>query len=227
MKILELGWEFPPIISGGLGTACRGICDGLTQLGHEITFLMPKAPNLPDEKLELIDAGSVPIKQPLQKNRIWLTIPSTLKPYLNESTYQSHAVDVLKAAPDQCHPFVGGYGPTLREEVLRYAEVAAALVESRSFDVIHAHDWMTLPAAMAIRGNSQIPILAHVHATEFDRSPNGPDKGICEIESVGLATADAVMAVSRRTKETLIEKYGISEDRIFVAYNAVNKVTQL
>lgn len=42
MRILMLGWEFPPFIAGGLGTACNGLTRALDRLGHEVLFVLPR-----------------------------------------------------------------------------------------------------------------------------------------------------------------------------------------
>ncbi len=43
MKVLMFGWEFPPHISGGLGTACYGLTKGLSSLSNiDILFVVPK-----------------------------------------------------------------------------------------------------------------------------------------------------------------------------------------
>ena len=42
MKVFMLGWEFPPYISGGLGTACHGLTKAMSDLGVEIIFVLPK-----------------------------------------------------------------------------------------------------------------------------------------------------------------------------------------
>ncbi len=225
MNILELGWEFPPVMSGGLGTACRGICTGLLELNHQITFLMPAAPKLDQERLEILDAGSVSVQHtlPAMEN---MPIESPLSPYLNETSYQE-MIQQIEKTPPIYHRFQGGYGAHLNDEVLRFAEVAASLAQQRTFDAIHAHDWMTFPAALAIKKQSSVPLILHVHATEFDRSPKSPHQSIREIECQGLQQADAVIAVSHRTKKMIMEHYAIPEQRIHVAHNAVSKDNQL
>ena len=42
MKVLMLGWEYPPFISGGLGTACYGLTKAMNQIGTEVLFVLPK-----------------------------------------------------------------------------------------------------------------------------------------------------------------------------------------
>jgi glycosyltransferase involved in cell wall biosynthesis len=42
MKVLMLGWEFPPFISGGLGTACYGLTKAMSEIGAEVLFVLPK-----------------------------------------------------------------------------------------------------------------------------------------------------------------------------------------
>jgi len=42
MHVLMLGWEFPPFITGGLGTACYGLTRAMDQRGMRVTFVLPK-----------------------------------------------------------------------------------------------------------------------------------------------------------------------------------------
>ena len=63
MKVLMFGWEFPPHISGGLGTACYGLTKGLAEFKDvEVDFVVPKAFGDEDQSsMQLIGANNVPI----------------------------------------------------------------------------------------------------------------------------------------------------------------------
>ena len=213
MRILELGWEFPPQKSGGLGTACEGICRGLLRLGHDVTFFMPSAPERDD--IALVGANSIHQDNPTDGSLTPYSIASSLLPYHSETSYQ-----------DTPHPFEGGYGASLFEEVQRFASVAAQFARKGAFDVIHAHDWMTFPAASAIRHLAQVPIAAHVHSLEIDRAPQGANQTIMDMEKQGLQAADAIICVSGRTKSMVIDQYGIESKKIHVAHNAAFPVTR-
>ena len=119
--------------------------------------------------------------------------------------------------------FRGGYHDDLMDEVYRFTTAASAVVleehMKKKADVIHAHDWMTYPAAMTASRLSGLPFVAHLHATEFDRcGDHGYDK-IYNIERDGLQAADHVIAVSERTKQVAVERYGVPPEKISVVYN--------
>jgi len=191
-RVLMIGWEFPPLVSGGLGVACAGLVRGLTALGCRITLLVPgqggegRHPVAPAPDVEGL--------------RI-LRVPMGLQPYPSSD---------------------GLYGPDLMRNVDRLAERSVSLAGDDAFDVIHAHDWMTYPAAAALRLRSRRPSIAHVHATEFARSGPRADPAIEGIERRGILGADRVICVSRRTSEVVRRRYGISPTRLRVVHNAVD-----
>ena len=114
------------------------------------------------------------------------------------------------------------YGPDLHAEVLRYAEEAARIAARESFDVIHAHDWMTFMAGMRAKRASGKPLVLHVHATEFDRSGGGENGFVTAIERAGAAAADRVVAVSGYTADVLATRYGVPRERLRVVHNAID-----
>jgi glycosyltransferase involved in cell wall biosynthesis len=118
--------------------------------------------------------------------------------------------------------FGGNYGPDLPREVLRYAGAAAKIASRESFDVIHAHDWLTFLAGVEARRASGKPLVLHVHATEFDRAGGGENGFVTAIERLGLAAADRVVAVSGYTAELVARRYGVPAERLRVVHNAID-----
>jgi glycogen synthase len=183
MRVLMFGWEFPPHITGGLGTACFGLTKGLVKHGIDVIFVVPKA--FGDETKDgfrLVNASEVVLDFHQQESReFWqkiqyMEIGSNLVPYLDPEEFEritSQEVrtgeDVRRTIFSQRYTFSGKYGPNLMEEVSRYALVASSLAQKNTFDVIHAHDWLTYPAGIAAKEISGKPLVVHVHATEFDR----------------------------------------------------------
>ena len=246
MKVLMFGWEFPPHISGGLGTACFGLTQSLTQGGTQILFVVPRAYG--DEALRLINASEILISEPdktivapaststlTQTGMEVINIPSNLKPYLSANQEgQGYAIeewsyeiatahlssDRVEKGKAKKYKFSGTYGPQLLEEVAHYSEVAGALAKYHSFDVIHAHDWLTYQAGIAAKEVSGKPLIVHVHATEFDRAAI-IDKRVFAIECEGLEKANRIVAVSNWTKRILISNYHISEKKISVVHNGM------
>lgn len=297
MKILMLGWEYPPHISGGLGTACEGLTTALASRGIDIDFLVPKlygeenAPHMhllgaasgkpmaqasvqpSDPLLELIAAepalGTDPIliaaaeaaqsesPHPAEPGVRMLRVPAMLKPYLDQATYRElittgaledsavpeiAATQIVHPLPEPPHevmrlehvhipgtdlpsgeeaPTQAHYGEDLFAEVARYAMSATRRVHGQSYDVVHAHDWMTFPAGIEIARRAGAPLLVHVHSLEYDRAGQGADPGIVAVERQGLENATRVIAVSYYTRALIHRIHGVPLDKISVVHNGV------
>ncbi len=207
MKVLMFGWEFPPFHMGGLGTACYGLTKGLTEKNVDITFVLPKLPFEIKSHVKLVSADEIKIK--LKK------ITSLLVPYVSSEGYD----DIRRKTP-----FSNIYGKDLFAEVQRFAQVAELLAENEDFDIIHAHDWMTFPAAIRVKKKSGKPLVVHVHATEFDRTGgNSVNQTVYELERQGMHSADHIIAVSNFTKDKIVNHYGIHPDKVTVVHNAIEE----
>jgi glycogen(starch) synthase len=236
MRVLMFGWEFPPHISGGLGTACYGLTKGLGQIGGvDIQFVVPKAYGDEDQSsLSLINAGEVVVSnrtvdyKGFFRRMSFIEVGSALIPYttpeeyeklITKSQYGEHYL--VNTSFSGKVTFSGGYGPNLFQEIANYAAIASVLGVSYDFDIIHAHDWLTFPAGIAAKMVSGKPLVIHVHATDFDRSGGSVNPGVFEIEKNGMEFADRIIAVSNLTRNIIIEKYGINPDKVFTVHNAV------
>jgi len=237
MKIFMLGWEFPPFISGGLGTACYGLTKAMSQLGLEVTFVLPR---ICDEQysghVKVLGPGSLSSKpgfdfESLPSVKVH-KIDSPLQAYDTGGIYKSRLEHILKlkrlvSDPDGCEldPAVGelNYGSDMYSEVYRYASMAARLAEDEQFDVIHAHDWMTFPAGIAVAEATHKPLIVHVHSTEFDRSGEHVNQMVYDIERAGMQRADRVITVSNFTRNITLSRYGIDSHKVDVVYNGVNR----
>jgi glycogen synthase len=232
------GWEFPPHITGGLGTACYGLTKGLVQHGVEVIFVVPKAyGDEAQEGFRLMNAGDVLIdyndlqfREHLSQIK-FMEIGSNLIPYVGPEEYELLVSREEKKEISETiisHPkrfeFSGKYGHNLMEEVARYALVASSIALNNDFDVIHAHDWLTYPAGVASKHISGKPLIVHVHATEFDRSGENVNQDVYDIERKGMEEADRVITVSNLTRQIVIERYNISPDKVFTVHNAVESV---
>ncbi len=237
MKVLMFGWEFPPHISGGLGTACFGLTKGLAQLNDvEVTFVVPKAWGDEDlSNVTLLGADQVPvIHQQINfmdaKSKVeYYELQSELIPYLGTSEFDelksqisSGEKRLIETTPDGKLVFGGDYGQNLFQEIDYYAVVAEKLAGEIDFDVIHVHDWMCFRAGMAAKRISGKPLVVHVHSTEFDRSGSSVNPAICAIEKEGLEAADKIIAVSHLTRSIMIRKYKINPKKVITVYNAVD-----
>jgi glycosyltransferase involved in cell wall biosynthesis len=202
------GWEFPPFNSGGLGTACLGLTRALSRNGHDITFVLPKQLDLDVDYMDLVFAD-------LPRLRV-KAINSPLAGYLTADRYR---VLLSSLSPELARL----YGGNLYEETQRYAEKAYAIAQTVDHDVIHCHDWLAFPAGLAAKAASGRPLVSHVHATEFDRSADGGvNRPVYESERAGMHGADAVVTVSRYTKEKVVQHYGVSPKKISVIHNGID-----
>ncbi len=292
MRILMLGWEFPPFIAGGLGVACYGLTKALDKLGHEVVFILPKpvdrshsshvrmlspasppgAPGsgggvswmsgtpggmvmLDDEGQPIpgfqhasfhgVDASFHSPYPGFDENAFARTIAGATQALAAEreesraaSGDASGAAAVADAAtaaviphataPTQGHIGMGGgagvgYGTDLVGDAERYARLVVSITRRESFDVIHAHDWLTFPAGIALAKVTGKPLVVQVHSTEFDRAGNNVNQRVYDIERAGMHAADRVIAVSQFTKSLCVRRYGVSPDKVDVVYNGVER----
>ena len=233
------GWEFPPHIAGGLGTACYGLTRGLARNGVEVIFVVPKAYGDEDQRfIRVVNASDVDAvyRSGDADSDIWrhvkfMEINSNMVPYISpeqweEERSRSEKVGTVHHDGDvwrERYTFSGKYGANLLEEVARYAVVArqVAIELEGQFDVIHAHDWLTYYAGIAAKEVSGKPLVVHMHATEFDRSGENINTQTYAIERGGMEAADLVMAVSNLTRNIVINKYGIPAEKVMTVHNAV------
>ncbi|MCK9618673.1 MAG: glycosyltransferase family 4 protein [Lentimicrobiaceae bacterium] len=240
MRVLMFGWEFPPHITGGLGTACYGLTKGLLKTGSEVIFIVPKAYGDEDQSaVRLVNASDVVIDfkdekyQEYWKRITYLEIGSNLIPYVGPEEFsrlknrsELEATTWKKAIVSKRFAFSGKYGANLMDEVSRYALVGSAIAATQLFDVIHAHDWLTYPAGIAAKSVSGKPLVVHIHATEFDRSGENVNQDVYDIERKGMEIADRVITVSNLTRSIVIERYGIDPDKVVTVHNAVEPTEQ-
>ncbi|MGB2824412.1 MAG: glycosyltransferase [Phycisphaerae bacterium] len=266
MRVFMLGWEFPPHISGGLGTACYGMTRGLDEIGVSVCFVLPTAvptglpghvalrspADLPAgvsidtppsekimreefERVELhrVDALLQPYGTPTGFERELETIIGKKTAVTEEgrqakTTPGISAADLAAAhipAPPSGTFVTGGgahYAGDLMAQIHRYARLALELAEHEQFDVIHAHDWMTYPAGLAVAAATGRPLVVHVHSTEFDRAGSNVNQRVYEIERTGMHGAARVVCVSHLTRNIVTSRYGVAPAKCEVVYNAVD-----
>ena len=234
------GWEFPPHIAGGLGTACYGMTRGLARNGVEVVFVMPRAYGDEDQRfVRVVNASDVEtigtrdheFSEELLEKVSFIHLDSNMLPYISPEEYAAYHDEFVRSGRThewtdvwkQRYTFSGKYGANLMEEVARYAMVAAQVAKDLEgqFDVIHAHDWLTYFAGIAAKRVSGKPLVVHMHATEFDRSGENINRRVYAIEKAGMQAADRVIAVSELTRRIVIGKYGIPADKVVTVHNAV------
>ena len=264
MRVFMLGWEFPPFISGGLGTACYGLTKAMSGIGTEILFVLPRpvaSPFSTHVRLVSPRPGS-PLEAPSTEFRLdefdrvtFRTVnASTVDPYARPEDFRNNnpsvisstetghdpipvstdqdsgsiplpgAPQIVASKPDGATPAVNAhYAGDLFSEVQRYAALATEIARGETFDVVHAHDWMTFPAGLAVAAIKGVPLVVHVHSTEFDRSGVHVDTRIYDIERRGMHGAMKIIAVSHLTKNLVTHHYGIDPGKVEVVYNAIEQ----
>jgi glycosyltransferase involved in cell wall biosynthesis len=191
------------------------------------------------------DAVSENVNSSSNYEMTYIEVGSRLLPYLSPEEFELHTREHLESRETSMRElesaseagsaqvieemgtidFTGKYGPDLMQEVSNYALIASEIAHEHSFDVIHAHDWLTYPAGIAAKRMSGKPLVVHVHATEFDRSGENYNTIVYAIEKTGMENADLVITVSNLTRNIVINRYGINPDKVVTVYNAVEPGT--
>ena len=197
-----LGWELPPHNSGGLGVACLNMARALSRQGAGIDFVVPYAAEHSDINfMNIVSATNI---DPIYR--------------FGGGSYESLKI-LEKIIPTETNKLI-----SIRDIQKTYCDFIRKHLMEFKPDVVHAHDWLTYEAGMLAKKNYGIPLIAHVHATEFDRA--GMHTGnplIHEIEHDGLMLADRIIAVSEATKRIVHEKYHIPLSKIDVIYNSLDE----
>lgn len=228
------GWEFPPHITGGLGTACYGMTKSLSRKNVETIFVVPRSYGDEDkEAARIVGADGLKVREELLGKEflekvLQISIDSPLIPYVfpdaavfDESQLKEERLRSI-AGDLSTFRFSGAYGINLYEEVNRFAIVGGVIATEHEFDVIHAHDWLTFQAGVMAKRASGKPLIVHVHATEFDRSGETINQHVFSIEKQGMEEADMVICVSNLTRNIVISRYGINPKKVRVVHNGVD-----
>lgn len=241
LRVLKLGWEFPPLINGGLGVACLGLSKALAK--HvDLTVIVPKAaPDTTFDGFDLRGLNQISIDQLKTVEGKYRyesfaqvrNVPIFLDPYSTEDQTSAvldftpgGEVTFSETTRHQLDSFKVGelYGEDLGNKVVEFSKVAAKLALLEEFDVIHAHDWMTFLAGVEVKKATGKPLVVHLHASQYDRA--GPDaRGwIYDIEKYGMEVADRVIPVSRYTGDVVVGHYGIDPKKVKPVHNGADPV---
>ncbi|MBJ2186132.1 glycosyltransferase family 4 protein [Paramuribaculum intestinale] len=230
MKALMFGWEFPPHILGGLGTASYGLTKGMWECGDmDITFVIPKPFGDEDKTFaHIIGASQVPIawrdvNRDYVEQRIGRLMDPDLYFRLRDHIYADF--NYMRTNDLGALEFSGRYPDNLLEEINNYSIVAGVVARTLDFDIIHSHDWLTYPAGIHAKQVTGKPMVIHVHATEFDRSRGKPNPTVFGIEKDGMNHADHIITVSNHTRDIVINNYGVDPAKVTTVHNAVTPLT--
>lgn len=240
-KVLMLGWEFPPVINGGLGVACHDLCIAMTEYAT-VTMIIPKSnPDFQVKNLELIGLNHIDartlkninhIKEYSQLENVHF-IDSNLDPYYNSNVVENTGVEIKSKYINEVE--IGGetftvfniddlYGGDVIEKVKIFGKLAARLALTLDFDIIHAHDWMTMIAGMEIKAQTGKPLVMHIHSLEIDRGGEHSKGWVYQMEKKGMEYADVLMPVSNFTGNIIEKHYHINPNKIFPVHNGIRPV---
>ena len=194
-----LGWELPPHNSGGLGVACLQMSKALALQGASIDFVVPYS--TPHTEITHMKVFSATTLQPTHQYGF--------------GAYDSRVFGDKEGLQG---------GMSLREIQADYNTYVTSHVETiNDYDAIHIHDWLTMEAGIKAKELTGLPLIAHVHATEYDRAGSRSGNPLVhEIEQNGLLLADRIIAVSEITKNIIVHRYGIPADKVEVMHNALS-----
>ena len=203
MRVLTFGWDYPPMRNGGLGVACYGLTRELVEQGVDVLFVLPRSqPTTGPARFVFADT----------EHRVEvLEVPSAIAPY-----YGSQSIRTLYDEHGRCVIA----RQTMLEAIHRFASRATQIAQQEEFDIIHAHDWTSYLAGVAAKRVSGKPLILHVHATAFDQAASDNiDPGMYDIERAGFDYADKVVTVSNFTKQIVVSKYAVPDDKVEVVHN--------
>ncbi len=231
MKALMFGWEFPPHILGGLGTASFGLVKGIHAAGDiDISFVLPKPWGDEDKQYaNIVAANCTPVgwrdvSYDYVENRIGKYMSPERYFQFRDHIYADFNYKLLNDLG--CIEFSGRYPDNLLEEIDNYSIVAGVIARTIQCDIIHSHDWLTYPAGIHAKNVTGKPLVIHVHATDFDRSRGNVNPDVFRIEKDGMDHADHIITVSDLTRRTVIDKYHIDPAKVTTVHNAVIPLSQ-
>lgn len=230
MRALMFGWEFPPHILGGLGTASYGLTRGMAmQADMDIVFVIPKPHGDEDQSfLKIIGTCNIPVvRRDVSREHLESRFGSYMSPQ-DYYTMRDHIYADFRYLYTNdlgCIEFSGRYPDNLMEEINNYSICAGVIARAEQYDIIHSHDWLTYSAGIHAKNISGKPLVIHVHATDFDRSRGNVNPQVYGIEKNGMDHADHILCVSNLTRDTVINKYHQDPRKVTTVHNAVEPVS--
>ncbi len=234
-KVLMFGWEFPPVISGGLGVATLGLCKALAPMA-DVQMVIPKSvPDFSIPHISLIGLNSFTqqeldilftsensfYRKHYHQNQHWDINPYTKIPegeYIHQKFFSVFQEQVKPFEIDDL------YAGDVIKKVIEFARIAVQFGLTQEFDIIHAHDWMTFLPAMELKRRTGKPLVLHVHSTEYDRSGPESKNWVYDLEQQGMQEADFIIPVSRYTGKICHTHYGIPTHKIKPVHNGIEAI---
>jgi glycogen(starch) synthase len=194
-------WEYPPKLVGGLGTYAEYITHEFVELGHDVTVFTL---NPGDLKTRDVVKG-VEVHRPIiadASNVFPIFVTEDLRKWGTNIRFFS---DIFIYNTLSATKFVNGL---IKKEEYK-------------FDVVCVHDWLSSIAGIIIKNETKIPVVFHVHSTEWGRSGRQGSEVVSHLESTTAQIADRVITVSHTMRDDLI-RHGWPEPKISVVWNGVD-----
>ena len=217
IKVLELGWEFPPLINGGLGVACMGISRALAKK-VDLSVIVPKAsPGYKYDGFDLVGINNLKYRrvETLESGYMYESFaavgnaPVDLQPYASEEGTPGQITftregkllfsKVHKADLDLFTAHEDLYSGDLARKVIEFSKICAVMARAYDFDLVHAHDWMTYLAGVEVKKVTGKPLVVHLHASQFDRAGADARGWIYDIEKYGMEYVDQICKDAKPT----------------------------
>jgi glycogen(starch) synthase len=241
VKVLMLGWEFPPFFSGGLGVATFGMVKALSPKVNIKLIIPNSSGNVSLSNVNIVGLNAVSAEE-LNLERLQFdyakytselhSVSLTVSPYhhINEAILKNKldkfdSLAMKESKLETIRTFFSGndlYGFDIKYKIYLYAQLVDQLVSGGEFDLIHAHDWITFPAGIQLKKRTQKPLILHVHSLETDRAGEATRNEIYWLEKEGMTIADRIFSVSQFTKDQIIKHYGIEAEKIHVVHNGID-----
>lgn len=214
LHALMFGWEYPPVSHGGLGVACYGLVNGLTANGVEISLTLPHGKAVSSNNIHILTPHDTHVHSTVET----FIVPSALQPYDSWEQYEKR----IATEHFTQRELTDIYGSDLAAAIAYYTEKSIETTKNTKPNVVHTHDWMTYEAGNRAAHYHNVPHIAHIHATELDRTHFNPNDWIFKKEQEGFKNADKIIAVSNYTKQMIVDYYGIKAEKIEVVHNGIN-----
>jgi len=194
-------WEYPPTLVGGLGTYAEYITREFIELGHDVTVFTLNPGNLNTREI----IKGVEVHRPLiadASNVFPVFVTEDLRRWGTNIRFFN---DIFLYNILSSTKFING--------LIRKEEV--------QFDVVCVHDWLSSIAGMIVKNETDIPVVFHVHSTEWGRSGGQGSEVVSHLESHMAEVCDHLITVSYAMREDLV-RHGWPAGKTSVVWNGVD-----
>ena len=201
MRIGFFVWEYPPALVGGLGTYAEYMTREFVSMGNDVTVFTLNPGNLKTREI----IKGVEVHRPLIADA--------------SNVFPMFVIDDLKR-----------WGTNIRlfNDIFIYNILSATKFvnsmlkkEGCNYDIVCVHDWLSSIAGLIIKNETKVPVIFHVHSTEWGRSGGQGSSVVSHLEWATAQKANRIITVSHAMQEDLI-RHGWPKSKISVVWNGVD-----